>query len=76
MFELSKEKIEELSKSDLKLQILRIMFQTLSSCDFCVEESRPDFQIRSGYVGDTVTNISVIDDSGTTIKISGKNLLK
>lgn len=76
MFDLSKEKIEELSKSDIKLQILQIVFKTLSSADFSVEEFRPDLDIKSGHVGDIVTNISVIDDDGTIIKISGRNLLK
>lgn len=75
MLEISKEKMIELSRSDIKLQILQIVLKALATNNFSIEEFRPDLDVRSGHTGDISTNISIIDD-GTTIKISGKNLLK
>lgn len=69
------EKLEKWYQSDLKLGLLRILFEAFNSGTWSMTESRPDLDIHAGHVGDTVIEITLTHPKHGEIKISGKNFI-
>lgn len=73
MFDLSKEQIEDLYKSDLKMKIVKFIIE---SNEYSLSEWRPDLDIHNGFVGNTHVELTFKHPDGNSLQILTKNLLK